>query len=355
MNVEIVPFDPKTASRAEWARFHTYRRLRHQETDAGDPDWDDATVETWLIRGQPHWERASYAVLEPGGSDVQIGEVSCQASLPGSPPHEMNKHMIMVGAELLRPFRRRGIGRAMLAHGAGLAEARGRSVVESWAEEEDGKAVAAAIGAKVVQHRFENRLALERVDWAMVERWVAEGPARSPSSTFHWFRDAVPEEIIEEYTRAFTEVFNRQPMGEGSFKGIVVTPEVFRDRAALNADVHGTWLGAYTREPDGEISGLTETFYVPDQPTFLGQGLTGVRSRHLRRGLGKWLKAAMLLRVREEFPEVRIVRTGNATENAAMLSINNRLGFRPHKNPVVVEMTVEALRAHLGDPAAGKP
>ena len=62
----------------------------------------------------------------------------------------------------------------------------------------------------------------------------------------------------------------------------------------------------------------------------------------------------MLLRVREEFPQVRFVRTGNATENAAMLSINDRLGFRPHKHPVNVEMTVEALNAYLAS-ATGKP
>lgn len=354
MDPQIIPFDPKTASRDEWARFHAYRRLRHRETDPDDPDWDDATVEAWMVRGHPHWERAQFAVLEPGQPNVQIGEVSCEASRPGTPPHEMNKDMMTVGVELLRPYRRRGIGRAMLRQALEAVRARGRSVIESWAEEDEGKAVAQAIGARVVQNRYENRLLFDRVDWAMVERWVAEGPVRSPSTSFHWFRNAVPEDVIEEYARTFTEVFNQQPLGEGSFKGTVVTPEVFRDRAALNAEVHGTWLGAYTQEADGEVSGLTETFYVPDQPTFLGQGLTGVRTRHLRRGLGKWLKAAMLLRVRAEFPQVRVVRTGNATENEAMLSINNRLGFRPHKHPVIVEITVDALEAYLAS-GTGKP
>jgi GNAT superfamily N-acetyltransferase len=259
----------------------------------------------------------------------------------------MNKHICTIRVELLRPYRRRGIGRAMFAKALEYAESDGRTAIESHVEEDDGKAVLAAIGARVVQDRFENRLSMDRVDWPMVERWVAEGPVRSPQTDLRWFRNVVPEEVIEEYARAFTEVFNQQPLGEGSFKGIVTTPEAFRDRAKLNEEVGGTWIGAYTQEPDGVISGLTEMFYIPDQATFLGQGLTGVRVQHTRRGLGKSLKAAMLLEARKEFPQARVVRTGNAQGNAAMLSINNRMGFRPHKRPVVAEISVEGLRAYL--------
>ena len=79
------------------------------------------------------------------------------------------------------------------------------------------------------------------------------------------------------------------------------------------------------------------------------QGLTGVRDVHRGRGLGKWLKAEMLLRVRRDFPEVRVVSTGNASSNEAMLSINERLGFRTHKEPVIVEMTREALEGYVRD------
>ncbi|MEE9601209.1 MAG: N-acetyltransferase, partial [Thermoplasmata archaeon] len=63
--------------------------------------------------------------------------------------------------------------------------------------------------------------------------------------------------------------------------------------------------------------------------------------------LGKWLKAAMLLRVREKFPQIQVVVTDNATSNAAMLSINERLGFRPHKEGVWAQITLEALEDYL--------
>ncbi len=75
--------------------------------------------------------------------------------------------------------------------------------------------------------------------------------------------------------------------------------------------------------------------------------MTGVRLPYRGRGLGKWLKATMLLKVREEFPQVRVVVTGNATSNAPMLSINERLGFRPYREGLLAQITLKALTTYL--------
>jgi hypothetical protein len=56
----------------------------------------------------------------------------------------------------------------------------------------------------------------------------------------------------------------------------------------------------------------------------------------------------MLLRVREEFPQVKCVVTGNASSNAAMLSINERLGFRTHREGFIAQVSVGTLDAYLG-------
>jgi len=87
--------------------------------------------------------------------------------------------------------------------------------------------------------------------------------------------------------------------------------------------------------------------YNPDDVHLIGQGLTGVREPFRGRGLGKWLKAEMLLRLRQEFPQVRIVSTWNATTNAAMLAINDALGFREARVSEMPQMSVEALEAWL--------
>ena len=347
MDIQIVPFDPQTASREEWRQFHLYRRVRHTETDPNDPDLEDETVERYLRRPHPHWDALRFSVLDSGHSDAQIGEVYFEISRPGSPSHETNAHLGEVGVELLKTYRRQGLGRRLLEKVVVLAHVHARTVLQSWCAEDDGKAFAAAIGAKVVQNRRQNRLDLDRVDWAMVEQWATEGPSRSEGTRLRWFANRIDDDVLGAYCKLFTSVFNQQPFDAAEHGEFVFTPEVFRDREARNREAGGRWTTAVTVERNGDLSGLTEMTYHPDSKWMIWQGMTGVQDAYRGRGLGKWLKAEMLLRVRQEFPQVRVVTTGNASSNQAMLSINERLGFRTHKEPVVVEMTREALEGYI--------
>ena len=112
-------------------------------------------------------------------------------------------------------------------------------------------------------------------------------------------------------------------------------------------DLGRSWITFITMEPSGEISGLTEMRHNPNRKTMISQLLTGVQENHRGRGLGKWLKASMLLKIRETFPEVKTITTGNATSNAPMLSINNRLGFKLYKETVGAQITLEQLGKYL--------
>lgn len=47
-----------------------------------------------------------------------------------------------------------------------------------------------------------------------------------------------------------------------------------------------------------------------------------------KRGIGKALKGKMLLFIREKYPQVEYMATGNALANDAILSINRRMGYK---------------------------
>jgi len=345
MDAAIVPFDPQTSTRAEWARYHAYRRRRHAETYPEDPLSDDETIETLLRRPHPEWDAVRYAVRVP--PDEQVAELVVEHTREGSPTHATNRHLAFVDLTVLRTHRRRGIGGTMFAQAVEEARARGRTVLQSWVEEEDGRAFADAVGATVVQHRQQNRLPLERLDWAMVTDWAKRGPARSPKTTLRWFRNRIDDDVLPAYCPIYTEVFNQQPFGDQDVGDFIFTPANFREREARMTSVGATWTTAIAQESDGAISGLTETWYYPDEATMMFQGFTAVREAYRGRGLGKWLKAAMLLRIPEGFPQVRTIVTNNASENAAMLAINERLGFRTYRKAVVVQMTLEEAERHL--------
>jgi GNAT superfamily N-acetyltransferase len=107
------------------------------------------------------------------------------------------------------------------------------------------------------------------------------------------------------------------------------------------------WLILVTKEKDGTLSGLTEIFSFPDTPHWIAQELTGVLPKYTGRGLGKWLKAEMLLYIKENLPKTIYIQTGNAEHNAPMVSINERMGFRRHLSEKCYKIKLKELEKKL--------
>ena len=76
-------------------------------------------------------------------------------------------------------------------------------------------------------------------------------------------------------------------------------------------------------------AGATEVFVNRHRPECSWQWSTVVLAPHRGRGIAKRLKAEMWQWLRNDEPQVTGLRTGNAHSNAAMLAINDEMGFRP--------------------------
>ncbi|MEZ4619100.1 MAG: hypothetical protein R2867_26800 [Caldilineaceae bacterium] len=63
--------------------------------------------------------------------------------------------------------------------------------------------------------------------------------------------------------------------------------------------------------------------------------------------LGKWLKAAMMLDLRERYPAVKVIDTDNFNNNRPMLAINERMGFTLFEQYVFYKISVEDLAAQI--------
>src|SRR5438477_276233 len=87
--------------------------------------------------------------------------------------------------------------------------------------------------------------------------------------------------------------------------------------------------------------------WAPYRRTLIEQQFTGVLPAARGRGIGKWIKAAMLLHVRELYPDAEWVVTGNAHSNAPMLKINRTMGFKAYRTGVEYQMTRDELGARI--------
>jgi mycothiol synthase len=341
---ELIEFKPKEASREQWDREHVYRRKRIAEKDRSDELFPDEDIEKMWKQDTPFGSRKSFRVEE--GGEV-IGAFSTYIELPHAPGYESNKHLLGVDFGVLSDHRRKGIGTAFLRKTLQLMEEHDKQVVTFGTEEEAGHAFLKAIGAEGKSEGAENRLSLNEVDWDLVDRWAKDGTDRNPQTTLEFYENRIPINRMAEFAPVFSELFNTMPFDDLDHGDIVMTPETWKEWYVHLDNMKGAHHTYLTREADGAVSGMTDVTWVPQMPNRVGQNFTGVHPDHQGRGLGKWLKAVMLQYIRERYPDVEFVSTGNANSNAPMLAINQKLGFKTHKGGTTYQMTREDLAKYL--------
>jgi GNAT superfamily N-acetyltransferase len=332
--------DTKSAPREFWVRYHAFRRLRHAEVRPDDPVKPDDLVEKDLKRDEPFDIRYRYELVRGG---KLLSWFVASTAMPGSPGYESNRHILWADASVRTDHRRQGIGRAWIQLALELMDRHGCTTLSMATEDGSGRAFLEWMGAEAKFDGAENRLQLKTVDWAMLRRWAEDGPRRSPASRLEVYDGHLPREMWADYCPQFSTMLNTMPWEDLDHGDIVVTPVHMQDWVERLDEQGANEHTMLTREPDGVISGITDLSYAPYNPAMIRQGFTGVRSDARGRGLGKWLKAAMLLHVRELYPKVEVVVTDNAGSNAPMLAINKKIGFKKYRANAEYQVTREKL------------
>ncbi len=285
-----------------------------------------------------------YEVVDNG---EMVGFMRTAVPRPGAPGYEENRAFLWCFGSLLETYRRRGIASRCLPILVELMDRFGCRVVTFASEEEGGHAFLKWLGAPVKGAGAENRLRIADVDWKMVRRWIEEGEKRNPHTTLERYDDHIPDSMLDEYAPQLSALLNTMPWDDLDHGPIVETPETLRhmyQRMDAEGQKHYTLL---TREPDGVISGITDVSWAPHRAKILEQLFTGVLPSARGRGIGKWIKAAMLEQLHAIYPDAEWVSTGNADSNGPMLAINHKLGFKRHRWGAEYQLSRDELAARI--------
>lgn len=343
-NYSVVEFIADKATPREWKLFHEYRRVRHAEIRPEDPLVPDEQVEEQLRRPDPFSQTLRFAIYEGGR---MISALDASWLKPEAPAYETNKHLLFVEASVFKPYRRRGIGTLWAQKAAELARVHECTILTASTEEDQGHAFLRWLGANEKQKTAEYRLELKDVEWKMVDLWINEGRQKSPETALEFFENRLPEDIWDDFCQQYSVLLNTVPFDDLDHGEIAMTPAILREeyeRLDMLQGAHHTYL---TREKNGVISGITDVLFIQSEPDRVTQLFTGVLPDAQGRGLGKWLKAAMLQFIRREYPSIRWVVTGNANSNEPMLAINRRLGFGEYRSESVYQLEREELESFL--------
>lgn len=346
MEYEIQPFDLKNASDEEWKQFYNFNCNSGTELFPDFPTPDLATMKTNMIENLVFCDVEAHIVTKVDPPSEAIGWLRCTFLRESDPSFPGNEDVCKIHLTVLKDYRRMRIARELLAYACEHAMKYNRTKFTGALLNDAARKFLQRIGGNEALAYRISQLQLKDVDWELMTQWMEEGPMRSPTSRLE-FHSSIPDSILEDYCKVYTEVLNQAPRDELTIGDEVFTPEkwkIIEERARETGEL---WQTALVMEQNGDISGLTDFGYNKAVPTIINQYLTGVQEKFRGRGLGKWLKAAMLLKIREDFPDVEVIATANATSNEPMLSINERMGFRLKQESYEYEVDLQKVKEYL--------
>lgn len=342
--MRYVEFNPSSLSEEEWSSYFECREQIHRNSNPDDPLPSREGRRRYMLNPHPEYDLSWWFALDSTSERiVGMGGLWWPNEKAGN--YEESKGTATCDFVLLPSKRSVENMRGFLKNLVLKAKEIGKNeiIVESRSEHQFEFLL--GFGGSVLSERTTNRLYLSEVDWDMIRKWRAEGPSRAKNVNLERFSD-VPAEDLEQYAKLYTETWNQAPL-EDSAPEFIVTPESRRNMEAYFRSQGEEWTTLISREPDGTISGLTEIWHNQEAWHAVEQGLTGVSEPFRGRGLGKWLKAEMLLYLRDKYPRARVVEAGNADANAPMLSINQRMGFRPFRKEIFMKYDPEQVLDQL--------
>jgi GNAT superfamily N-acetyltransferase len=244
--------------------------------------------------------------------------------------YEDNREASWVELDVMPQYRRQKLGAALAQTAIEFAKEKGRPLVgfDANSHVPAGWDFLKAIGA---EHKYTGRMSFLRfaeVDRALLEGWVAHAAERAADYELLRWDGRCPDEYVEAFV-AEQNVMNTAPTENLEYEDEVFTVARLRDREAMHThrQVHAITLVA-RHKPSGEFVGHSDVWLPQRWPTKAYQNDTGVNPAHREKGLGRWLKAQMLLNLLTERPEIDNISTWNAGSNDAMLGINYAMGFR---------------------------
>jgi GNAT superfamily N-acetyltransferase len=348
----ITRHDPRQDTDDEIAERVAYANLLRSEILPDDPP-QTAEQAAAAIRNSPARVRhITFRVRDAGGA--LVANATSQLD-----PEDDNPDVLFAGINVLPGHRRHALGARLLDALVDVAREEGKTRLlgATYAGVPAGPSFVEAIGGEAKQAAHVNHLPLAEVDRPMLEGWVAEAATRAAEYELIGWDGPVPDDHLANWLDLVV-VMNTAPQDDLELNDFTLTAEQVRDaerQAAAMGLEHWTLVARH--RPTGEWAGFHDVSWDPHQPEFVYVGATGVEPPHRGHALGKWLKAAMTLRILDERPDVTHVRTGNADSNDAMLGINRLMGYRPLLGQTIWEVplaSAEQWLARRGQPTAAE-
>lgn len=282
---------------------------------------DDPTTEAMARHADTTWDDRRHYRLRLTAED-EHGHILGFGSIRHS-AHHFHPHKYRLDLRVDPAQQRRGAGSALYERLLTALRERAAIAVRATAKESRPAGVAFLLhrGFLERQREWESRLAVPAFDFAPLAeaepRVAAQGIAITTLQAELANHPDATRQAYELYLACERNVPDVDPVTDVSYDYFL----------AHNVEAPNALPDAWFLAKDGErYVGVSDLFGSPADPALLYQGLTGVLRPYRGRGIAMALKLHGIRYARRH--GIQTIVTGNGSTNAAMLRINDALGFQ---------------------------
>jgi GNAT superfamily N-acetyltransferase len=308
------------------------------------PYWSEHAAAVMFRREEPGEQWHFFAAFDGEGDDEHIVGTAYMVL-----PLSDNLQFAFLGVAVAPENRCRGIGSALAEYVVAEARKTGRTRLTGEMnipfEEREAhpyRRFAERHGFSLANVEISRILELPVSDDQLAE-WIDESAPHHPGYRIETFVDEIPKELVPSLVHVRNQLAADAPTGDLDFEAEKMTPEEFEIRREKAKEMGRTIFETVAID-DSDGTGKVvahSTLAVPnDDPGNVYQWGTLVLREHRGHRLGMAVKARNLRAVQQAYPDRKRVITSNAEVNAPMVSINERMGFKP------VELMAEFQRTY---------
>jgi GNAT superfamily N-acetyltransferase len=316
--VMLREWDPMTASAAELESWLRTQNAAIAADLPGDPRWQAASLREYLSVTMPGERCLMWHAAHPDRPD-QVGFA------------RLLLHGGLGVLELHVPpaVRRHGLGRALLAVVAARARAEGfPSLGVEVVGGTPGGPFFEANGFQRAYTEMRSLLDLSTVDNTALDQAAA---AVATGYQVRYHPGGLPDELLPGYAEA-KQVRRLDPPGDLELRPSSYDPDRLRASiACLTTRGLRPHFVVAIHERTGRVAALTELVVPAQHPSRADQYDTTVVPEFNSYGLGRAIKARMLVEIRRDHPQLAEVQTWHPTANHELQHLNEELGFKPDR------------------------
>jgi len=181
------------------------------------------------------------------------------------------------------------------------------------------------INAEIGDYVEQFELSVAKAKTSIINDWYEVYSEKFKGFELRHYED-IPDDLLEEYCTIFLELLDDMPDESKISDYSNINPQKIKEGQIQNRKENDCSY-RYLVFDDSKLIAKTNVALNKKNPQRMYQYMTGVLKPYRKQGMGKWLKAAMFIKLTKDFPDLEIINTEIHINNIASKKLSMKMGY----------------------------